>query len=394
MTDHNATHTPSKSYQRFDLGQRIEHGIFLVSFSLLGLTGLIQKFAESPISLFFLRLFGGIEGARNIHHVSAIVMLIVSLYHVLELLYRIIVLRSRWTMMPWLDDVKHVLQDVLYYLGIRKEHAHYGQFNYAEKAEYLAVVWGTVLMALTGFLMWNPILATRFLPGEAIPAAKAAHGAEAVLAVAAIVLWHFYHVHVKMFNKSMFNGKMSQHEMEDEHPAQLAEIETKQKVIIPPQELRKRQMIYAPIAAVIVIGFGIFNYFFLGYESTAITTVPQGETAQIFAPVTPSPRPTVTIAPTATPGEGVSSNSWAGNYEALFRNRCSTCHGVTKVGGYSLATYQDALGKTNNGIGIVPGDPEKSMLVQIQSAGSHPGQLTDEELQNVIEWIKAGAPEK
>jgi cytochrome b subunit of formate dehydrogenase len=392
MADH--TQAPSKTYQRFDLGQRIEHGIFLVSFSLLGWTGLIQKYSASPISQFFLRMFGGIEGARTIHHISAIVMIIVSLYHVLELLYRIIVLRSKWTMMPWLDDIKHLLQDLAYYLGIRKEHARYGQFNYAEKAEYLAVVWGTVLMGLTGFLMWNPVLATRFLPGEIIPAAKAAHGAEAVLAVLAIVLWHFYHVHVKMFNKSMFNGKMTLHEMEDEHAAQLAEIETGKTTIISPQVLRKRQMIYTPIAAALVIGFGIGTYFLLGYETTAITTIPQGETAQIFAPVTPSPRPTTTIAPTPTPGEGVSANSWAGNYEGLFRNRCSTCHGVTKVGGMSLATYQEALVGGNSGPAIVPGDPDKSILVQIQQAGGHPGQLIDEELQNVIEWIKAGAPEK
>ncbi|MFZ6029526.1 MAG: cytochrome b/b6 domain-containing protein [Chloroflexota bacterium] len=384
----------SQTYRRFDLGQRIEHAVFMVSFSLLGLTGLIQKFAESPVSLFFLRLFGGIEGTRAVHHVAAAVMLIVSLYHMLEVLYRIIVLRARWTMMPWIDDIKHVLQDIAYYLGLRKAHARYGQFNYAEKAEYLAVVWGTVLMALTGFLMWNPVLATRFLPGEAIPAAKAAHGAEAVLAVLAILLWHFYHVHVKMFNKSMFSGQMTRHEMEDEHPAQLAEIEAGGTQAIPPQVLRKRQMVYAPLAATLVAGFGIFSYFFLGYESTAIETVPRGETAEIFVPVTPSPRPTITIAPTATPGEGVAANSWAGNYEALFRNRCSTCHGVTKVGGLSLATYPDALDGGESGPGIVPGDAQDSILIQVQQAGGHPGQLTDEELQAVIEWIEAGAPEK
>jgi hypothetical protein len=42
---------------------------------------------------------------------------------------------------------------------------------------------------------------------------------------------------------------------------------------------------------------------------------------------------------------------------------------------------------------ILPGDAENSPLVTIQQAGGHPGQLTPEEIAQVIEWINAGAPE-
>jgi cytochrome b subunit of formate dehydrogenase len=323
------------------------------------------------------------------------VMMFVSVYHVLELLYKIIVLRSKWTMMPWLDDLKHVFQDIFYYLGLRKERARYGQFNYAEKAEYLAVVWGTVLMGLTGFMMWNPIATARLLPGEAIPAAKAAHGAEAVLAVLAIVIWHFYHVHFKFFNKSMFTGKLTRHEMEEEHPAQLAEIESgRAELVIPAGVLRRRLAWYYPLAALILIGFGICFYTFIGFEETAILTVPRGEIVEAFVPLTPTPRPTPTLGATSTLGAGVAADSWAGTYEAIFRNRCSTCHGVTKVGGLTLATYQDALIGGDNGPAIIPGDAEKSILVIVQKEGGHPGQLTDEELQSIVDWIQAGAPEQ
>ncbi len=48
----------------------------------------------------------------------------------------------------------------------------------------------------------------------------------------------------------------------------------------------------------------------------------------------------------------------------------------------------------NSGPGIVPGNPQDSMIVQMQQKGGHPGQLSDAELQQVIEWIKAGAPER
>ncbi|MCZ7666212.1 MAG: hypothetical protein M5U34_02700 [Chloroflexi bacterium] len=61
----------------------------------------------------------------------------------------------------------------------------------AKKIEYWAVIWGTAVMILTGFTLWNPIAITQFLPGQFIPAAKTAHSAEALLAVLSIVVWHF-----------------------------------------------------------------------------------------------------------------------------------------------------------------------------------------------------------
>jgi len=391
------TNTPVESvkhYVRFDLSQRIEHIVFLLSFSLLGLTGLVQKYAESPISQFIISAFGGIENTRLVHHFAAFVLMVVSIVHIINVLYRVYVLRVSWSMMPVIEDFKHLFDDLRYYLGLRKHKAYYGRYNYAEKVEYLAVVWGTIIMAITGFMMWNPVTTTEYLPGQFIPAAKAAHGAEAVLAVLAIIIWHFYHVHLRHFNKSMFNGKFSEEEMAHEHPAELEQIKAgKMDTLPPPDVLRRRKRIFYPVAIVLALIFGVSLYGFITIESTAITTVPPGETAEVFVPLTPTPRPTPTVAPSPTPGEGVAANSWDGTYSALFRNRCSTCHGTTQVGGLSLATYQEALAGGNSGPAIVPGNPEQSVLVQIQQQGGHPGQLTDEELQQVIEWIEAGAPE-
>ena len=46
----------------------------------------------------------------------------------------------------------------------------------------------------------------KFVPGDFIPAAKAAHGAEAILAVLAIIVWHMYGVHLKRFNTVHVDG--------------------------------------------------------------------------------------------------------------------------------------------------------------------------------------------
>ena len=308
---------PSKKvYVRFDIFQRVEHFSLLVSFTTLAATGLPQKYISSEISLAILRLLGGIEMARQIHHVSAAILIIVSIFHVLSLLYRVFVLHSKLSMVPWIDDFKHLFHDIGYYLGVRERKAHYGRYSYAEKVEYLAVVWGTVIMAITGFMMWNPISTARLLPGEAIPTAKVAHGFEAVLAVLAIILWHFYHVHIKHLNKSIFSGKTTREEMEHEHPGELDQIEAGD--ITPPMStrmLRKRQGIYLPVAFALTAVFGFSLFKFLTIEKTAITTIPRAEQAQVFAPVTPTARPVPTQAPTPTPGAGIAAASWQGAFE-------------------------------------------------------------------------------
>ena len=180
-------------------------------------------------------------------------------------LIKVFVLRVPWTMLPGHRGCSTSDYRIFYiFLGFRKHRGYYGRYNYAEKVEYLAVVWGTVIMGITGFMMWNPLSTTRLLPGEFIPAAKAAHGAEAILAVLAIIIWHFYHVHIKHFNKSMFNGKLTRTEMKHEHPAELAQIDAGQAAKRPSVEssFDAGNMVYFPAALVFTLafGFGIIKF--------------------------------------------------------------------------------------------------------------------------------------
>jgi hypothetical protein len=145
-------------------------------------------------------------------------------------------------------------------------------------------------MGATGFLMWNPITATQYLPGEFVPAAKAAHGGEAVLAVLAIIIWHMYGVHIKRFNKAMFNGKMTEDDMLHEHPLELADIKASIADRRPDAAtLRKRKMIYYPVAALLTVAMlgGIFS--FINTEETALTTITPLTETQIYSPQTPQP---------------------------------------------------------------------------------------------------------
>jgi len=410
----------TKKYTRFDRVQRIQHIIFLVSFTVLGFTGLPQKYISSPISIGFFNFFGGIENVRAIHHASAIVMMIVSIFHVLEVLYRVFVLRTPISMIPWINDAIHVYEDVLYYIGRRKHKAYYGRYSYAEKAEYLALIWGTVVMGLTGFMMWNPISTLRMFPGEAVPAAKAAHGGEAVLAVLAIILWHFYHVHIKTFNKSMFTGTLNREEMEHEHPAELAMMEAgEHHNPIPDAVLRKRQIIYTPVAIAILAIFSYGFYYFIGYETTAVTTLPAGATVQVYVPQTATPTltpaPTATLTPTAVPSatsasptkaapadssspapaEAVAAETWDSTVGPLFKAKCLMCHGATASGGLNLSTYADAMKGGASGPVFTPGDSATNLMIVKFESGKHAyAVIPPEELALIKAWLDAGALEK
>ena len=122
-------------YVRFDVLQRIEHVILLVSFTLLGITGLIQKFAAWPVSDATIQFLGGIEMTRQIHHINAAIMIILTAYHFVEAGYRVFVLRARMSMLPVLSDFTEWWQDTTYKLGLTKAPAKFGRYNYGEKME-------------------------------------------------------------------------------------------------------------------------------------------------------------------------------------------------------------------------------------------------------------------
>ena len=119
---------------------------------------------------------------------------------------------------------------------------------------------------------------------------------------------------------------------------------------------------------------------FAGFDAPALRPIIQSQ-----LPPTPTPVPL----PTA------GALTYQATIGPLFQARCGACHGANGIQGLDLTAYQTAMQGSQNGPVIVSGDPEQSLLVQKQS-GSQPhfGQLTPEQLQLVIDWIKAGAPEK
>ncbi|MCX6058143.1 MAG: cytochrome b/b6 domain-containing protein [Chloroflexi bacterium] len=280
----------TQTYERFPVWRRIEHIIMVLSFSTLGLTGIPQKYPSSTAGAAILQALGGIENLRFVHHTAAIIMMFGTAWHILVMGYSVFVMRDKMSMLPSLQDAKDGIQALFYNIGFVKEYPKMGRYTFEEKLEYWAFVWGAAVMGATGFLMWNPITSTHYLPGEFVPAAKAAHGGEAVLAVLAIIIWHIYGVHIKRFNKAMFTGLQTEAEMLHEHPLELDEIKAGSANRRPDRAtIRKRQMIYFPIAAFLTLGMlaGILG--FINVEDTALTTIEPLTEPQIYVPQTPVP---------------------------------------------------------------------------------------------------------
>ena len=282
-----------KQYPRFRIGARIEHFILMVTFTVLAVTGLPQMFSlESAVARSMIELMGGIELVRLIHRWAAFFLVAGSVYHLFTSAYRLYVKRERPRMMLNREDLFDLIAFLRYNLGLTDEHPKMPKFNFGEKFEYWAVVWGTAVMTITGFMLWNPIATTSVLPGSIIPAALAAHGGEALLAVVSIIIWHMYNVHIKHFNPSMFTGKLPHEQMKEEHALELERLEaggTPWPEIERPVLERRRRIF---IAASVVVGALILTVLVWAFtfEQTAITTIPQ-VTRDVFAPLEGTPTP-------------------------------------------------------------------------------------------------------
>ncbi|MCC6604399.1 MAG: cytochrome b/b6 domain-containing protein [Anaerolineae bacterium] len=280
-----------KQYPRFRLMARIEHAILAISFTVLTVTGIPQKYALESWAQWMIGAMGGIEFIRIVHRYAAILLVVGSIYHLFTSAYRFFVKRERMRMLPVKKDWQDLVQTIKHNLGFTDEAPRMGKFNFGEKVEYWAVVWGTAIMAITGFMLWNPIAATVFLPGEFIPAAKAAHGGEALLAVLSILIWHMYNVHLKHFNPSMFTGNLPRHQMEEEHALELERLEAGgdpwPELALP--VLRQRQRVFFAVSLVVGSLLLVALIWAFTFEETAVQTIPR-VTREIFVPLgTPIP---------------------------------------------------------------------------------------------------------
>ena len=192
---------PSKVHVRLRPIERMQHLLLVSSFTLLAFTGFAIKFPSSFLFAWLVRLEGPYSIRVGLHKVFAVVLIAAALFHVGYLLFTRhgrARLKAIW---PRPSDVREAVQAILHRVGLYKGAPEFGEFNYAEKAEYWALIWGTALMVLTGLYVWLDPYIQQFLPYWLYEVLRTIHFYEAILAVSSIIIWHFYHV---IFDPSLY----------------------------------------------------------------------------------------------------------------------------------------------------------------------------------------------
>ena len=165
------------------LSQRTQHVILALSFIALAVTG----FACS--GLWLGRSWSQMFRSWS-HRIAGVVLLVAGAYHIIYLLTKP---EGRQLVKDFLP-LRGCGDSAKYLTGLSPTKAKIGRFGYAEKMEYWAVVWGTIIMGVTGLMIWFKMDVTKFLPRWAVDVCTTIHYYEAILACLAIVVWHFYHV--------------------------------------------------------------------------------------------------------------------------------------------------------------------------------------------------------
>lgn len=219
---------------RFTFFHRICHFLAIISFFGLVLTGVPLVFKNYGWARSLYDLMGGYPNAGNIHRISALITFFAAFMHFAYLAFQATVKKNKgifWgpdSLIIQPRDLLNVLGDILWFfrLGPRPK---YDRWIYWEKFEYLSLMWGTLVMGVTGFILWFPVQSAGLVPvGIAglidLPSiALVAHRYEALLAAGFIFSIHFIHTHLLPENfpmdEAMFTGRIQEEHIKHERGA-------------------------------------------------------------------------------------------------------------------------------------------------------------------------------
>ena len=184
------------SERRLRMGRwfRIAHALLFVSFSVLVWSGFALTYPDAwwarPLVTWedHWRLRGGL------HRTAAVALLCALGLHLVHLALDRRARACIRAMMPRCRDLIELRERVRWLIGRRADMPLSPAVGYVEKLEYVAVVWGTVIMAVSGFVLWFESWSLAHLPKWALDVATVVHFYEALLATLAILVWHFYFV--------------------------------------------------------------------------------------------------------------------------------------------------------------------------------------------------------
>jgi cytochrome b subunit of formate dehydrogenase len=207
--------------RRMTTNELWQHTLLMISFIALVISGFALRFYDAFWVNFLFGWEGGFPLRGIIHRISAVVFILTVIWHVA---YLFTPKGRQFTKDIWprMMDFGNFLQMNCFNLGLKKNKPRFGRFSYVEKAEYWALVWGTVIMIFTGFFLWFEEFALGWFGKGFLDIMLVIHYYEAWLATLAILIWHLYSTvfnpDVYPMNPSWLNGKMPEEMYKHEHP--------------------------------------------------------------------------------------------------------------------------------------------------------------------------------
>lgn len=222
-------HTPGDDEYvvRFSVWARVQHAAMIVLFAVLLVTGMPQKWPYADASRWMIEHLGGIVTARWLHRLGGIVFAALLVAHLAVAIGGVLTRRMPATMLFSRKDFTDAIDYLRYCVGWAERAPRFARFEYRQKFEYWGLVFGAVIMVVSGFLLYFPIAASRILPAELIPAAKVMHSNEALLALLIVLVWHMAGAHLNPdvfpMDTSIFTGKIRKSRLRHEHPLEYEE---------------------------------------------------------------------------------------------------------------------------------------------------------------------------
>jgi cytochrome b subunit of formate dehydrogenase len=213
---------------RFSLWARFQHAMIILLFGLLLLTGMPQKWPTLEASRWIVDHVGGVFAARWAHRAAGVAFTGLLVAHLTVAIVGLLSRRMKPSMLLSGRDFRDAIDNLRYYAGYTDIAPKFGRFDYRQKFEYWGLVFGSVIMVVTGYILIYPITVSKFLLAELIPAAKVMHSYEALFAFLIVLVWHMAGAHLSPeafpIDTSIFTGKIRKDKLKHEHALEYEEL--------------------------------------------------------------------------------------------------------------------------------------------------------------------------
>jgi cytochrome b subunit of formate dehydrogenase len=213
---------------RFSFWSRFQHASVILLFGLLLVTGMPQKWPYNDTSRWIVDMLGGIFATRWIHRAAGIAFAVLVEAHLTVAITGVLTRRMKPSMLLGRKDFQDAIDNLRYYAGYADAPPKFARYDYRQKFEYWGLIFGSLIMVATGFILYFPIVISRILPAELIPAAKVMHSYEALFAFLIVLIWHMAGAHLSPeafpIDTSIFTGKVRKDKLRHEHPLEYEDL--------------------------------------------------------------------------------------------------------------------------------------------------------------------------